>query len=66
MHVSLNISYTKIEFVRLVFSKNKKYKSPSPEDKIKFEELMESESDCKGKYNQINSLVKNKKAPWIE
>ena len=31
----------------------------SPEDKIKFEELMESESDCKGKYNQINSLVKN-------
>ena len=31
----------------------------SPEDKIKFEELMESDSNCREQYNQINSLVKN-------
>ena len=31
----------------------------SPGDKIKFEELMESDSNCREQYNQINSLVKN-------
>ena len=31
----------------------------SPEDKIKFEELMESDSNCREQYDQINSLVKN-------
>ena len=31
----------------------------SPEDKIKFEELMESDANCREQYNQINSLVKD-------
>ena len=31
----------------------------SPEDKIKFEELIDSHSNCREQYNQINSLVKN-------
>ena len=31
----------------------------STEDKIKFEELMESDSNCREQYNQINSLVKD-------